>query len=184
MPITQQPGVAQKNVAVNSAIGCVFFEDSSLCYNYKTGQWSRISAFVGQGLYSFHDDEAIIGRVWFVSDSGSLTDSRAIKNPTIQEATLETAEIDLNTGGRAMVDGVRPLARGGTHEVRVGVRNNLTDSVTYSTGTSINARTGMSHFRNAENRAEGRYQRLNLKSTVDHEVILGADVVFMPTGGV
>ena len=174
----------QHNVVANEAIGCVFFESQSLCYNYKTDQWTRVPALDGYPLYRIRHPDGIIGTV--VITHGA-TDTDAVQHQeggTAQTATLETAETDLNQGGRAEIDGVRPRVNGGTVAVSVGVRNDLDDAVTYSTGTSINSRTGMANFRSAANRAEGRYQRVKLTITGGFETALGADVEFNPSGNV
>lgn len=174
----------QSNVVANEAIGCVFFESQNLCYNYKTDQWTRIPALEGYPLYRVRHPDAIIGTVVINRDT---VDSDAVQHQeggTAQTAILETAETDLNQGGRAEIGGVRPRVNGGTVAVTVGIRNDLDDAVTYATGTSVNSRTGMSNFRSAANRAEGRYQRVRLTITGGFTTAFGADVEFNPSGGV
>lgn len=172
---------AQVNVAVNPAISTVFFEGQNLAYNYHTSQWSRQPALNGRKYYSLDGEDDIIGQLVF---SGTSVDDQTSLNGVSVTATLETAERDLNQGGRAIVDGVRPLVNGGTAAAFVGVRGDLDDAVTYSTGTSVNSRTGISTFRDAANKAEGRYQRLRFVFTGNVETAIGADVEFSPSGRV
>lgn len=172
---------AQVNVAVNPAISTVFFEGRNIAYNYHTQQWSRQPALIARKYYSLDGEDDVIGQLVF---SGTSIDDQTSLNGASAEASLETAERDLNQGGRALVDAVRPLVNGGTVAVYVGVRNDLDDTVTYSTGTSINSRTGMSNFRSASVKPEGRYQRLRLLVTDDMETALGADVEFTESGRV
>ena len=61
----------QRNVAVNPARSLVFFEtefagsnhDRTLCYNYKSGQWSTISAISDDvaPIFSINDPTGIVG---------------------------------------------------------------------------------------------------------------------------
>ena len=178
----------QKNVVANPAISTVFFEDNSLAYNYRTNQWTRVPALApatGQTLFDLHDSDGIIGRAipgWTLATPRTGVDFQNQSAGVVSTATIETGEADINQGGRASVDGVRPLTNGGTVSVRVGVRNALSDSVVYATGTSINSRTGLANFRNADNRAEGRYQRLRCQITGGFTTAMGADIEFSPSG--
>lgn len=175
------PDSQQRNVVANPAIGTVIFEDKGLCYNYKTGQFTVVDDLSSKILFSINDADGIIGEVIVGSTYYAMQDQ---SNGSALTATLETAESDLNQGGRTVVDGVRPLINGGTVAVSVGVRNDLDDAVTYSTGTSINSRTGKANFRSAAINAEGRYQRVKLEITGGFETALGADVEYESSGGV
>lgn len=172
----------QQNVVANKARHLIFFEGEDLCFNYKTGQWSLISGYAGLAYFSINHPNRIIGLVRYSSGAAELE----IQSTTIgvtQAATIETAEKDLNQGGRSVVDSVRPLFNGASATVRVGVRDDLTESVTYSTGTALNSRTDQAHFRGAANKPEGRYIRIEVQSS-DFTTILGADVESYPSGQV
>jgi hypothetical protein len=171
----------QSTVAVNDAIQTVFFEDGRLAYNYKTDQWTRTPILTSRNYYNLDSEDGVIGQVVFITSPRrvALQDSDGgIAATTI----LETGDTDINQGGRASIDGVRPLINGGTVSVRVGVRDSISDSVAYATGTSVNSRTGMANFRNADNRPEGRYQRLRCQVTGGFTTALGADIEFSPSG--
>jgi len=167
----------QKNVAANRWRHLIFFEEDALCYNYKTNQWTDIDAYDGYGLYSINSPTHVIGLVVFSSGSVDLQDQST--SDVEQTVLIETAATDFGNDNRGIVSGVRPIANGGTYSVRVGVQDNVGDSVSYSTATSVNSRTGKANFR-----SEGRYARVELTVTGDVTNITGADVDFTPQGRV
>ena len=167
----------QKNVVTNSARNLVFFEDAGLCYNYMTGQWTRIPAYNGYGLYSINDPDADIGLVVNITFGAADLQVQNVAYPE-QEGTITTGATDVAQGQRGVVLGVRPLVNGGTNTVRVGVQDDISDSVTWSTVTSVNSRTGMANFR-----SEGRYHRVEVTLN-GHTTCWGADVDFTPAGRV
>lgn len=179
----------QRNVVANPTRHLVFFpgssssaDDSVLCYNYKTGQWTHATAYDGVGLFSVNEQTYDIGLVRFSSGSVDLQEQSTLH--VAQDATLETAARDIHQGGRVVVSGVRPRVNGGTVAVRVGVQDAIDDAVTYSTGTALNSRSNMSHFRGAANTAEGRYVRAEIVITGGFETAMGADIDFAPQGRV
>lgn len=175
--LTTNPG-RQKQVVTNIARNLVFFEDQSLCFNYMTKQWTRLPAYAGYGMYSINDEDADIG---LVINSAGVTPAdlqKQLKSYPAQTGTITTGATDVMQGQRGVVLGVRPLADGGTNTVRVGVQDSIGDSVTWSTVTSVNSRTGMANFR-----SEGRYHRVEVTLN-DHETCWGADVDFTPAGRV
>lgn len=171
----------QQNVVANKAINCVFFESQNLCYNFKTGQWSRIPAYDGLSLVSIDSTAGIVGVAIGTATGGILYDH---DGGVVQTATITTGETDLNQGGRAIIDGIKPIINGGTVSSRVGVRDAVSDAVTWCTGTSVNARSGKIHYRNASNPPEGHYQRAEFTIAGGFTTAQGADVDFEPTGEV
>ena len=167
----------QQNIAVNKARHLIFFEGSDVCYNYKTQQWTAVPAYTGLGVYGINNKSASIGLVRFSSGSVNLQE-QSTSYPA-QDAKITTAARDMNPEGRVVVNGVRPLANGGTHSVRVGVQDDIGDSVTWSTATSINSRSKMANFR-----SEGRFVRAEHTITGGFTTALGADVVFSSAGNV
>ena len=153
----------------NPAINTVFFSNN-LAYNYKTDQWTRLPSTTP--VASIESDTGIIGQL----SVNRIYDSTG---GTPLAATLETGSVDLNRGGRSVLLGVRPLVNGGTWTVRAGTQDDLDDAVTYTTATSVTARTGVADFRN-----EGRYHRVELTSSGTFETAQGADVEFTPQGNV
>ena len=168
----------QSNIVVNKARNIAFFEGTNLCYNYKTNQWSRIPAYDTIGVYSVNSKAASFGLVRYSSGSVDLQ-TQFYAAGTAQDALITTSAPNLNSGGRAMVSGVRPIHNGGTASLRVGVQDDPNDAVSYSTATSVNARSGMAGFRE-----EGRYHRAELTVTGGFTTINGADVEASGTGRV
>ena len=172
----------QTNVVANKARHLVFFEEDSLCYNYATGQWSYIAAYAGYGMFSVNSKTADIGLV--VYSSGSVDLQTQTTSDIAQTALLTTGAKDFNQGGRTLVNGVRPLGNGGTYAVRVGTQDSIGGTITYSTGTAVNSRSGFANFRNAANVAEGRYIRQEVTITGGFTDFLGADIDYFQSGDV
>ncbi len=167
----------QTNIVSNVSRSLIFFEESGLCYNYKTGQWSRVPAYGSLGMYTVNDNALDIGLVRY--SSGSVDLQEQALTDVAQNATLSTGAVDLNKGGRVVVNGVRPLANGGTYTVQVGSQDSVTESADWSSAMSVNSRTGMAPFRK-----EGRYARVSVAITGGFNQILGVDVDFNPQGKV
>lgn len=124
----------QNNVAANPNIDCVFFEEHNLCFNYKTQQWSRQSAYEGDVYYPINKTNGSIGRIVY---SGTAVELQVGDSGDKQTGIVQTGDADLNEGGRGVVTGVRPIVNGGTAYVRVGFRDLIsptvrTNLVTYS----------------------------------------------------
>lgn len=167
----------QSNIVINKARNLAFFEGTNLCYNYKTNQWSRLPAYDGYGVYAINAKSVSFGLVVF---SGGSVDLQAQADTNgVQDATLTTAAPNINTGGRAVINGVRPIHNGGTASIRVGVQDDPNDAVSYSTATSVNSRSGIANFRE-----EGRYHRVELTMTGGFDAINSADIEFSPQGRV
>lgn len=165
------PPPAQKNVVANPAIGCVFFQNKQLCYNYKTNQWTLLTAYNDGAYVGTNNSTRNIGRLII---SGTAVDLQ-FGGTVEQTAIWETGERDAD-GFRSLVNGIKPLINGGTTTVRVGSREDLDDAVTYSTVTSLNSRTGF-----ADIRQEGLYNRAEVTS-VGFTTALGIDFDAVPTG--
>jgi len=175
----------QKNVVVNAATNTVFFQDQALCYNYKTGQWSRLSSASGKRFFGVNNSARLLGTIENTGLSVMVQDSSTALSASAVTATVVTGDFELNPGGRALVDGVRPLTDGASlASVRIGVKSLLSDTINWSTGTSINSRTGMSNFRAGDNVAEGRYHRSEFVFTGGFTTVSGADFEFSAEGGV
>ena len=167
----------QTNIVVNKARHLVFFEGEDICYNYATGQWSAVPIYDGYGLFSVNSKTADIGLV--VYDTGSVQLQEQATSDEAQTAVFATGALDLNTGGRAVVKGVRPLTNGGTATVRGGTMSDLGTTITYSTSTSVNSRTKF-----ASMRKEGRYIRAEVTLADGFTTFIGADIDFEPQGRV
>lgn len=173
---TNSNGVAAASVASNMDRNLVFFESQNLCYNYVTQQWTRLPALDGRGYYSLHDKADLVGQSVIVSESAY---SQTSSGGTPQAVTVTTGDNDTNQGGRTFLGGVRPLTDGGTWAVRVGSRDTLSTTPSFSTSTSVTDRTGFADFRE-----EGRYQRVELTNSDGFNTLMGVDIDFEPAGEV
>ncbi len=170
------PGAEQTNVVANKARHLIFFEESELCYNYKTQQWTEIPAYDGIKPFSINDRNAVIGLARFSSGSVDLQVQSTLTG-VAQQATITTAAPSLNEGGRAVLTGCRLISNGGTITVRAGSQDFENDPVSYSVSTAINPRSRIANFRQ-----EGRYLRLEFIVSGGFEAIVGAQVEFSPQG--
>ncbi|MHC4361852.1 MAG: hypothetical protein ACYSTZ_03410 [Planctomycetota bacterium] len=163
-----------KRLYKNPGDHIVFFSNS-IVYNYKTDQFTRLPNITP--AFDVDKEDGLIGQ-WANNGTtaGYIYDATG---GTAETATITTGETDINEGGRAVVTGARPLITGGTTTVRVGKRDTLADSVTWSTSTSLNSRTKMANFRD-----EARYHRAEFSITGGFTQALGADVEFTPSGKV
>lgn len=91
-------------------------------------------------------------------------------------AELETMEIQLAKGRRAMINSVRPLIDGGSTAVQVGRRQAQADAVTWSATASVNARG------RATLRSNARYHRVRTICTGDWTHAQGVEVGAAETG--
>lgn len=96
-------------------------------------------------------------------------------------ATIDTGDTQFNDGGRALLRGMRPMVEGDTvtPSVTVGYRNDLYDSVSYTSAVPVNAYG----FCNARVNARYHRMRLTIPSGSNWNFARGVDdVKFSPTG--
>jgi hypothetical protein len=166
----------QQNVIGNPGNDTVFWESRNIAYNYKTGQWTRQSDLAGRAYYPIDSYDGVVGQIVY---SGTNVDLQTSDGGVSSTAKLVTGEFDLNQFGRSVVNGVRPLAIGGTQTVRVGAKSVLNGAITWSASATPNSRTNMANFRH-----EGRYGRVEITVSGGFTTIIGADIDAMPQGRV
>lgn len=168
----------------------VFFGESNLAYNWKTKQWTRQPAWDGLDYFppnklSLTTDSAAArycGLLRFQNNTVDLQTGHVQTIGMAQEATITTAAVDPNQGGRCVVNGVRPLVNevtGSSVTVRAGVQDHVGTAVSWSTSTSLNSRTKMANFR-----SEGRWVRTEITLTSGFNTVWGADIEFASQGRV
>ena len=160
-------------VKANPSLHSIFFSNN-VVFNYKTQQWTRLPNITAS--FPINVKAGIIGQYTTGTGTTYLTTS---EGGTVETALLTTASPNINPGGRAVVNGVRPIANGGTYAVRVGTLDDIDGTVAWSASTSVNTRSNTANFR-----AEGRYHRVELTVTGGFTTIMGADVDFTPQGKV
>jgi hypothetical protein len=164
----------QKNVADNVGMSTIFFEGHNLAYNYETDQWTSVAALDGKVYFPLINSAGVIGQITFSGQSVDIQDSLGGAD---QAAKFITTEANMVTGGRAIAQATRVLSDGGTWTVRVGSRDNISDSISWSASSSVNSRSGMHDFRK-----EGRFHRAEYSCSDGFTTVIGADIDFTPAG--
>lgn len=161
-----------RKVVANKARHLIFFEQSGLVFNYKTGEWARVPAYDGSQMFTINDPNAVIGLIKFDSSNDVEVATQGFANP--QEALLETGFNKFDS--RVLVNGVRPLVRGGETETRVTTTDTFNASDSPSPWQYVESRSGMAHFRK-----EGRYLKVEMRLN-DFETAIGFEADAKPAG--
>lgn len=125
--------------------------DRMYYYHIPTERWTRATetmrvidtSSIGAefGPYAFNSSNIVCG---FTGTPGT--------------ATIATGDVEINPGGRALCTGIKPNVESSgtppTVTVRVGARNDLNATPTYTSATSITTRTGF-----ADVRVDAKYHR-------------------------
>lgn len=100
---------------------------------------------------------------------------------TAGSAVIETSDAEFNPGGRTYIDGFKPnVESSGTAPVittRIGYRNSLSTTPSYSAATTANADTGFANFR-----VDAKYHRAELTITGNFTKVTGGVVSAEPSG--
>jgi hypothetical protein len=92
-------------------------------------------------------------------------------------AILETGDVEVNTGGKAFVSGVKPKIDTTSVTIAIGARDDLASSVTYTSETAPHSRTGFADFRSV-----AKYHRARLTATGTFNAAQGVDAIFKTAG--
>lgn len=100
---------------------------------------------------------------------------------TAGSATIETGDIEINPGGRAYVDGVKPNVESSSTApavtVRVGSRNDLGTTPSYTATTTPTTRTGYADFR-----VDAKYHRAEVQIVGNFKKATGLVIKSFGTG--
>jgi hypothetical protein len=149
---------------------------SALVYNFEEKRWALVvdsiqyfarnteGKFVSYGFEAFGNDNRL-GR--FTGTPGT--------------AILTTPEIEPNPGGFSRINGIKGLVDVTTNALTValGTRNDLGSSVTYTSETTANSRTGFADFR-----SEARYHRARLTISGTFNAAQGIEYLARESGDV
>ncbi len=138
--------------------------DTILAYNYEEQRWSvcvQALEFLAQGITS--------GGAWapFGFNTGHNVGGFT---GTPGTAVLETADMNFNQGGWALINQVRSLSQGSS-EMRVGSRPSLADSVNWTAYYSANTRDNVVGLRSM-----GVFNRIGVQLLGDFGFATGATV--------
>lgn len=114
-----------------------------------------------------------------IGTSGSYASYYATLNGTALTATLDTKAVNLNQGGRAMVNAFKPIVMGSSPTIQgfIGTQKLLTDSVTFTAAITPETRTGKCSCR-----ADGVYHRARLVISEGFTNAMGVEPEFTPSG--
>jgi hypothetical protein len=157
--------------------------NSLLIFNEDTGNWSSADTslvnFVTPGGGA---DDAVVTRTMMAfSSSTSGSSILGYFQATAGSAVFETSDSEVNPGGRAYVDGVKlNVESSGTAPAmtaRIGYRDDLSSTPTYTSATSANSATGFANFR-----VDAKYHRAEFTITGNFQKVTGAVVSGRPSG--
>ena len=171
-----------------------------ICYNWATQRWSGPIETEQEILISSLSDGytldslgaayssldalpfSLDSRVWqggSVLLSGFNSDHKLVNfTGDALTAEFETGEVNLNAGGRAFINGVRPLFDGdGTATIQIGARNMVNGTVTYTAASAQNSQTGI-----CDQRSNAYYHRIKMTISGGFSHAYGYEPYFRQAG--
>jgi len=142
----------------------------SLSEGYTLEELDNVSTNIDELPYSLDSRAWTGGEKTFahINTSHEL----ALFSGTAMDAVIDTPEIQINPGNRSLLTLIRPYIDGsGTVTVQVGARNTLSDSVSYNSTVTANAK-GFCHVR-----ANARYHRARVNITGGFTDAQGIDIL-------
>lgn len=154
-----------------------------VAYNYVEDKWTHgtdgIACFIKYGNAA--EDFPISGTEVFTSAAspqGPGFGGSLVGTPRV--GVITTAEIELNPGGRALLQGFRPQIAGlpsGAATVRIGSRARLGDQVAYTPILQLNGQTNF-----ADALVDSSYHRAELTLNGDFDQAIGGEFKAEPSG--
>jgi hypothetical protein len=163
--------------------GAFNYLDTMLIFSPSSGNWGRASDNVDK-LVSQKRSEGDPRSPLLAFNSAS---PRRIGrfNQTAGSAVLETGDMELAEGGRGYIDGIKPhVESSGTAPaigVRIGIRNDLGTTPTYTSTAGPHSRTGFANFRD-KGITDGKYARVELNITGNFRKAIGFELDGSPSG--
>lgn len=156
------------------------YADRIIAYNYETGN----ATLCEQNLNCLLSDPEAVPDSNLTMIAFNTSHEGCKFNGSNQITTITTGEVSFNLGGRAFVQGVKPLvnlAAGATPTITVaiGARSDQDDdSISYTSEVTANSRTGFCAFR-----SDAQYHRARLTiSGVTYNSASGLEVQAVPSG--
>jgi hypothetical protein len=129
-----------------------------MLYNWQEDRWARASQN-HQGIISPRH-KITAGEAPQAVRAWQSSRTLGAFSGTAGTAVFETGEAEVNPGGWARLNAVRPLVDQSALTVQIGTRSSPTAAVTWSAATTVNSRSGEANFRE-----EARYHRSRLTVT-------------------
>ncbi len=150
-----------------------------LIFNPKNRRWSKASQNLTSLVNGAVSDAYASPMRGFTTAGGQAVVGRF--NATAGAAVLESGEMELNEGGRAYIDAVKPhIESSGTAPsvtVAIGYRDSLATTPSYTSETSANSRTGFANFR-----VDAKYARIRTTVTGNFDKATGVEFNAVPSG--
>lgn len=153
--------------AYESASGSAL--DSLIIYNYEEGFFTTCSQNC-ERLFS-----VLSGEAW-ISAGVDSSHKYGQFTGTAATTTITTQDFQINQGGRAFVNGVRPLLDG-TASAAVGTRTNLSSSSTLGSYVAQETRSNIS-----PQRADSMYHRISIQTSGSYTDAIGFTCFQKPSG--
>lgn len=179
-PVRTSLGVAsiynQQAVVVNKSLNLVFFQSAAICYNYKTDQWTELSAYSFFNYVGLDDVNGFLGMSHAPATGGVLFDHNGGADST---GSIHTAFLKLNPFGRSYIDGVKPLvSNGGAITTTVTSKNGIDGLTSSATGSAVNSFTGYQHFSSSVSYPWGEYSRIQVNVADDFDTMIGVEIEY------
>ena len=133
-----------------------------LVFNPEEGRFTTADYNAASAIYGTTGVENQQGQSTGFIFGFSLTNTLGSLSATAGSATITTGEVEINPGGRAFISGVKPNVQStGTAPaitVRVGSRNDLGTTPSYTATTTPTTRTGFADFR-----VDAKYHRAEVQ---------------------
>lgn len=153
--------------------------DRILIFNPKTRAWSYAVQNMSAMVNGAPNTNALYPMTGIKTAGGESVVGQWVS--TAGAAVLETGDFELNDGGRAFVSGIKPniesSATAPSMTVRLGYRNDLATTPTYTSATSANSATGFADFR-----VDAKYHRAEVTVTGNFDKAVGVSVKANLTG--
>jgi hypothetical protein len=157
--------------------------NSLIIFNEDTASWTSADAsLVNLVTPGGGSDDSVVTRA-MMAFSSSTTSSSILGyfQATAGSAVFETADSEINPGGRAYIDGAKlNIESSGTApalSTRIGYRDDLGTTPTYTSAASANSATGFANFR-----ADAKYHRAEFTVTGNFQKVTGAVFSGKPSG--
>lgn len=150
-----------------------------IIYNFETKQWSSAD----QNVRAMFGPQLSVQSLALTNIYGFSTSNRVgWFNGVPGTATLTTGDVEIEPGGRGFIDGIKPnIESSGTApsvSVRIGYRDDLATTPSYTSTTGATAATGFADFR-----VDSKYARAEITVTGNFDKITGAVISATPSSG-
>lgn len=150
-------------------------------YNYKSNRWTYSNDVVGPFVKRVAGSLNLQNEVLRAFSQSASATRIGTFTGTPGTALMESGEVEPNTGGCALINGIKPMivssGAAPTIGVQVGSRDDQATTVSYASTTAPTSRTGFADFR-----SDARYHRARVYIAGNFDKALGLEIDATPTG--